>query len=129
MIELAKKGVPQELIVERSQPENYERWKKEKHDIIRKEAKLGLILNDIKEKENIQVTEDEIIEELKEQIKANPQLAKGDIMNMRLVFMYSFLISVFYYYNRMEIGNALLKERIYELLLSNAIFHYERRKL
>ena len=106
-IDLPDNLVQQELsmITQGQKPEDLEKFKKENEKIAKKRIKLGLILNELGEKNNLKVDEQELRNEIQKQVQSMPGQEK----------------QVFEYYKKNPSATVSLRGSIYEEKIINLI--------
>ena len=106
-IDLPDNLVQQELsmITQGQKPEDLEKFKKENEKIAKKRIKLGLILNEFGEKNNLKVEEQELKNEIQKQIQSMPSQQK----------------QILEYYQKNPSATASLRGSIYEEKITNLI--------
>ena len=94
-----------ELITKGLKKEDVEKSKKETEKVAKKRIKLGLILNELAEKNNLKVNEEEVKNEIQKQIQSMPQQQK----------------QVLEYYQKTPSATANLRGSLYEAKIINLI--------
>ena len=100
-----------ELITKGLNKEDAEKSKKESEKVAKKRIKLGLILNELAEKNNLKVNEEEVKNEIQKQIQSMPQQQK----------------QVLEYYEKNPSATASLRGTLYEEKIINLIKDKSKR--
>eukprot|EP01040_Poterioochromonas_malhamensis_P007720 gene7720-8338_t len=110
LLDFKQQGSSQEEIEKMATPEKYQRFKEISKGSIEKAVKLGIIFNDITEKEKISVTQKEIQDQLDILIAQTKQREPRQEIDTDRA--------------REEIVNTLLKKKVFDIVASFATINY-----